>query len=110
MCGRILYAQAWCHEPTIGYIEVNWCLSIGHKSLRPTRPPLHRNRHAQETCVGREGVQLSILQMGWDKKNFSWRKASPGTAEISSETTNDRELSERGCFAGFIKIPLPDFE
>ena len=69
-----------------------------------------RNRHAQETCVGREWFQLPILQMGWDKKNFSWRKASLGTAEISSETTNDRELPERGCFAGFIKIPLPDFE
>jgi hypothetical protein len=48
--------------------------------------------------------------MRWDKKNFSWRKLGVGTAEISSETTNDRELSERGCFAGFIKIPLPDFE
>jgi hypothetical protein len=77
---------------------------------RPTRPPLHRNRHSQETCVGREWLQLPILQMGWDKKKFSWRKASLGTAEISSETTNDRELPERGCFADFIKIPLPNFE
>jgi hypothetical protein len=48
--------------------------------------------------------------MGWDKKNFSRRKASLCTAEISSETTNDRKLPDRGCFAGFIKIPLPDFE
>ena len=48
--------------------------------------------------------------MGWDKKKFSWRKASLGTAEISSEATNDRELPERGCFAGLIKIPLPDLE
>src|SRR4029077_12452577 len=48
--------------------------------------------------------------MRWDKKNFSWRKAGLGTAEISSQTTNDRELPERGCFAGFIKIPFSDFE
>ncbi len=32
------------------------------------------------------------------------------TAEVSGETTNDGELPERRCFAGVIKIPLPDFE
>jgi hypothetical protein len=48
--------------------------------------------------------------MRLDKKNFSWRKLGVGAAKISGETTNDRELSDRGCFAGFIKIPLPDFE
>src|SRR5438094_1201140 len=48
--------------------------------------------------------------MGWDKKNFSWCKPGLRTAEISGETTNDRELPERSCLAGFIKIPLPDFE
>jgi hypothetical protein len=48
--------------------------------------------------------------MRWDKKNFSWRKASLRTTEISSETTNDRELPERRCLAGFIKTPFPNFE
>jgi hypothetical protein len=48
--------------------------------------------------------------MGWDKKKFSWRQLGLGTAEISRETTNDRELPERSCFAGFIKIPFSDFE
>jgi hypothetical protein len=48
--------------------------------------------------------------MGRYEKNVSWRKARLGTAKISSETTNDCELSERGCFAGFIKLPLSDFK
>ena len=45
-----------------------------------------------------------------DKKKFSWRKLGFRTADISSETTNDRELPRRGCFASFIKIPFQDFE
>ena len=81
-----------------------------HRSGIPLRPTRHRNRHAQQTCIGREWVQPPILQMGWDKKNFSWRKASLCTAEISSETTNDRELPKWGCVADFAKLPLPDFE
>ena len=48
--------------------------------------------------------------MSWDKKKVSWCKFDLGTAEISGETTNDRELPERSCFAGFIKIPFSDFE
>jgi hypothetical protein len=48
--------------------------------------------------------------MSWDKKKVSWRKFGLGTAEISGETTNDRELPERSCLAGFIKIPFSDFE
>jgi hypothetical protein len=48
--------------------------------------------------------------MRWDKKNLPWPKASIGTAEISGETANNRELPEGGCFAGFIKLPLPDFK
>src|SRR5882757_211605 len=48
--------------------------------------------------------------MSWDKKKVSWCKFGLGKAEISGETTNDRELPERSCFAGFIKIPLSDFE
>src|SRR6266480_4018516 len=48
--------------------------------------------------------------MGWNEKKFSRREVALGTAEISGETTNDRELPEQSCFAGFIKIPLSDFE
>ena len=48
--------------------------------------------------------------MGWDQKEFSWRQLVAATAEVSGETTNDGELPERRCFAGVIKIPLPDFE
>src|SRR4029450_11506661 len=80
------------------------------KLLRPTRPPLHRNRDSQQTCVRRDWFQLPLLQLGWDKQKFSWRKLGLRTAEISGETTNDRELPERSCFAGFIKIPFSDFE
>src|SRR5262245_36533768 len=45
-----------------------------------------------------------------NEKKFSWRKFDCGTADIAGETTNNRELSEQSCFAGFIKIPFPDFE
>src|SRR5512133_1265809 len=48
--------------------------------------------------------------MSWDKKKVSWRKLDLRTVEISGETTNDRELPERSCLAGFIKIPFSDFE
>ena len=48
--------------------------------------------------------------MSGDKKNFSPSKLGGGTAEISGETTNDRELPKRSCLAGFIKIPFSDFE
>src|SRR5882757_10429175 len=48
--------------------------------------------------------------MSWDKKKVSWCKFGLGKAEISGETTNDRELPERSCLAGFIKIPFSDFE
>jgi hypothetical protein len=29
--------------------------------LQPTRPPLHRNRHSQQSCIGREWFQLPVL-------------------------------------------------
>ena len=75
------------------------------------RAPLEfRKRRSQQTCVGREWFQLPVLQMGRDKKKFSRRKLCPGTAEISGQTTNDRELPKRRCFAGSIKIPFSDFE
>src|SRR3954464_13482306 len=48
--------------------------------------------------------------MRWNKKNFSRSEASVPTAEISSEATNDRELPERCCFAGFIKIAFSHFK
>ena len=48
--------------------------------------------------------------MGWDKKNFSWRKRGLGTSEFSAETTNDSKLPARGCFEGCFKIPFSDFE
>src|SRR5262245_9815669 len=48
--------------------------------------------------------------MRGDKKKFSWRQCRISAGKISSETTNDRELSGRDCFASFSKIPFPDFE
>src|SRR5881392_3672055 len=48
--------------------------------------------------------------MGWNEKKFSRREVALGTAEIAGKTTNDRELPERSCFAGPIKIPFLDFE
>ena len=48
--------------------------------------------------------------MGWNQKKFSWRELGLATTEVSGETTSDGELPERRCFAGVIKIPLPDFE
>src|ERR1043166_10124289 len=48
--------------------------------------------------------------MGGDKKKFSRRELGISTAEIPGETTNDRELPERSCFAGFNEIPFSDFE
>ena len=48
--------------------------------------------------------------MGWNQKKFSWRELGAATTEVSGETTNNSELPERRCFAGVIKIPLPDFE
>src|SRR6516164_1069715 len=48
--------------------------------------------------------------MGWNQKKFSWRELGAATSELSGETTNNSELPERRCFAGVIKIPLPDFE
>src|SRR6516164_8204493 len=48
--------------------------------------------------------------MGWNQKKFSWRELGAATTEVSGETTNNSELPDRHCFAGIIKIPLPDFE
>src|SRR5215468_3851089 len=48
--------------------------------------------------------------MRGDKKECSWWKLDFRTANISCETTNDRELPGRGGFASFIKIPFSDFE
>src|SRR5204863_1091302 len=71
---------------------------------------LHRNRDAQQTCVGRERFQLPVLYMGCNEEKLSRREVALGTAEIAGKTTNDRELPEQSCFAGFIKIPFLDFE
>jgi hypothetical protein len=48
--------------------------------------------------------------MGWDKKEFSSLKIDICAAKLAGETTNDRELTERGSFAGFMKIPFLNFE
>ena len=53
---------------------------------------------------------MPIAQFGRDKKKVSWRKLDFRTVEISGETTKDRELPRRGCFASFVKIPFSDFE
>ena len=59
---------------------------------------------------GASGVSCRSSKWAGNKKKFSWRQPGLGTAEISRETTNDCELSERGRFASFIKIPFSDFE
>ena len=48
MCKRTLFVRDWSCAPTNGRTKVNLWLLIGHKFVRPTRPPLHRNSDAQE--------------------------------------------------------------
>jgi hypothetical protein len=53
---------------------------------------------------------LAVFQISGDKKEFSRREVAISNPEIAGETTKNRELSERGCFPSFIKIPFLDSE